>query len=357
MDKHDSSLPRQFFAGCTLPMPADAERIGLAHGEGGRLSRKLIQERILPKLRPHSGVHFEDAAVLSLPSSQLAFCTDSFVVLPLFFPGGDIGRLAICGAVNDLIVRGATPHSISLALIIEEGFPLAMLDMILDSVAAAAKECRVTVVAGDTKVVPRGAVDGLFICTSGVGAMAEPAPAGPTQLQSGDALLVSNSVGRHGVAILAAREDLRFDPPPRSDCGPLLNPVQALRDAGIEIRAMRDATRGGVAAVLHEWAAESNRTLYVDEQLLPVTAEVRAACELLGLDPLHLANEGAMVVAVPGPSAAAARNALRSVRESSSAELIGHVLERSNHAVLVRRTLGREQPLDDPQGAPLPRIC
>lgn len=357
MSKHVASPSSQFAQGCTPPMTADTERICLAHGEGGRLSRKLIQERILPKLRPHSGVDFDDAAVLSLPSNQLAFCTDCFVVLPLFFPGGDIGRLAICGTVNDLAVRGATPLYLSLALIIEEGFPLAMLDAILDSVAAAAQECRVTVVAGDTKVVPRGAADGLFICTSGVGSMAEPAPQGLGQLQPGDALLVSNFIGRHGIAILAAREELEFDPPPRSDCAPLLSPVQALRDAGIEVRAMRDATRGGVAAVLHEWAAESNRTLFVDEQHLPVTADVRAACELLGFDPLHLANEGAMLVAVPDSSADAARNALRAVAESSGAEIIGRVMDRTNHPVLVRRALGREQPLDDPQGAPLPRIC
>jgi hydrogenase expression/formation protein HypE len=338
-------------------MTADVERICLAHGEGGRLSRKLIQERILPKLRPHGAMSFDDAAVLPRPANQLAFSTDSFVVWPLFFPGGDIGRLAICGTVNDLVVRGATPLYISLALIIEEGFPLATLDEILESVAAAAQECGVIVVAGDTKVVPRGAADGLFICTSGVGAMVEPAPLGPGKLQPGHALLVSNFIGRHGVAILAAREDLEFDPPPRSDCAPLLRSAGALRDAGIEVLAMRDATRGGVAAVLHEWAAESKRTLYVDEQALPVTVEVRAACELLGLDPLHLANEGAMLVAVPDSSAEAARNALRAVAESCGAEIIGRVMDRTNHPVLVRRALGREQPLDDPQGAPLPRIC
>jgi len=338
-------------------MSADEERISLAHGEGGRLSRKLIQERILPKLRPRSGVSFEDAAVLPLPSHQLAFCTDCFVVWPLFFPGGDIGRLAVFGTVNDLVVRGAKPLYLSLAFVIEEGFPLATLDKILDSVAAAAQECGVSVVAGDTKVVPRGAADGLFVCTSGVGAMVEPAPPGPTMLQTGDVLLVSNSIGRHGIAILAAREDLEFDPQPRTDCAPLLGPVQALRDAGIEVRAMRDATRGGVAAVLQEWAAESNRTLVVDEQRLPITAEVRAACELLGLAPLHLANEGAMLVAVPAAFAAAAQNALRSVSESSHAEIIGQVSDRANHPVLVRRSLGSAQPLDDPQGAPLPRIC
>lgn len=357
MSKLVASPPSQFAQSCALSMTAEAERISLAHGEGGRRSRKLIQERILPKLRPHAAVNFDDAAVLTLPSNQLAFCTDCFVVLPLFFPGGDIGRLSVCGTVNDLVVRGATPVYISLALILEEGFPLATLDAILDSVAAAAQECRVTVVAGDTKVVPRGAADGLFICTSGVGSMAEPAPRGPGQLQPGDVLLVSNFIGRHGIAILAAREGLEFDPPPQSDCAPLLSPVQALRDAGIEVRAMRDATRGGVAAVLHEWAAESNWTLYVEEQRMPVTADVRAACELLGLDPLHLANEGAMLVAVPESSADVARNALRAVAASSGAEIIGRVMDRANHPVFVRRALGREQPLDDPQGAPLPRIC
>jgi len=231
------------------------------------------------------------------------------------------------------------------------------LRRVLESAASAATRCRVRVVTGDTKVVPRGAADGLFVNTSGIGAMILPAPAGPTALQPEDELVVSGPIGRHGVSILAARERLGFDPQPVSDCGSLVPLVQALRDAGIPIRSMRDATRGGVATVLHEWAERSGCTLTIDEALIPVTPEVRGACELLGLDPVHLANEGTMVVAVERGAGSAAVKALHAVDKGQRAACVGKVSPRSGVPVTIRRAIGREQPLDEPRGAPLPRIC
>jgi hydrogenase expression/formation protein HypE len=290
-------------------------------------------------------------------SGELAFTTDSFVVSPLFFPGGDIGTLAVYGTINDLAVAGARPRWISLSLILEEGLSMRILDRVLASVANAARECGVTVVTGDTKVVPRGAVDKLFINTSGIGEFVLARYTGPESLRPDDELLVSGPIGRHGVAIMAAREQLDFQPCPESDCAPLVSAVDALRQAKIPVKAMRDATRGGVAAVLYEWAAACDATMAVEEQRLPITGEVRGICELLGLDPLHVANEGTMVVAVPSGCAEAAIQAMHSVNVSSKAAIIGRVQPKVLSPVLVQRGLGRFRPLDEPVGAPLPRIC
>jgi hydrogenase expression/formation protein HypE len=287
----------------------------------------------------------------------IAITTDGFVVSPLFFPGGDIGRLAVFGTVNDLAVSGARPRWISLAMILEEGLPLATLDRALAGIAAAAAEARVEIVAGDTKVVPRGAADGMFLTTAGVGEFVEPAPPGPAALTNGDALLVSGPIGRHGVAVLSAREQLGFEPAPASDCALLLPAVEAMRAAGVPVRAMRDATRGGVAAVMHEWAEACGLTLTVDQQQIPLTDDVRGACELLGLDPIHVANEGTMLVAVPPDAVEAALAALRSVPVSAAAAHIGRIGPRRVAPCLIRRSMGREIPLDEPAGAPMPRIC
>jgi hydrogenase expression/formation protein HypE len=317
----------------------------------------LLRERIGPALGRNSALQFDDAAVLPIISGELAFTTDSFVVSPLFFPGGDIGTLAIYGTINDLAVAGARPRWISLSLILEEGLPIRTLDRVLASIASAARECAVTIVTGDTKVVPRGAVDKLFINTSGIGELVTPRPVGPASIQPGDELLVSGPIGRHGVAVMAAREPFDFQPCPKSDCAPLLTAVDALRKADVPVRAMRDATRGGVAAVLHEWAAACGATMAIEEQRLPVTGEVRGICELLGLDPLHVANEGTMVVAVPPGCAEVALQAMRSGGVSSEAAIIGRVQPKAISPVLVQRGLGRFLPLDEPVGAPLPRIC
>jgi hydrogenase expression/formation protein HypE len=329
----------------------------LAHGEGGRLMRQLIQRRILPAVDSEYLRAAGDAAVLPACRGQLAMTTDSFVVSPLFFPGGDIGSLAVFGTVNDLVVAGADPRWISLALILEEGLEIALLERVLASVAAAAERVGVLVVTGDTKVVPRGAADKLFINTTGIGEMIGGSPAGPQELSPGDALIVTGPIGRHGMAVMVAREGLAFEPSPSSDSAPLAEAVRALQRASVPLRAMRDATRGGVGAVLHEWAEVSGQTLVVDEALLPVTPEVRGVCELLGLDPIHVANEGTMVVAVPAGCADEALNILRGVAETEHAVCMGRVEPRGVAAVVVERATGQRVPLDEPIGAPLPRIC
>lgn len=340
----------------SCPVQAPGETILLAHGEGGRLLRRLLVERVLPPLGL-DGAAAPDAALLTPLSPRLAFTTDSYVVSPLFFPGGDIGRLAVFGTCNDLLVSGARPLWISLALIIEEGLELALLERVLASVAESAREIGVRVVTGDTKVVPRGAVDRLFINTAGLGEVLGDPPPGPAALEIGDEILVSGPIAQHGVAVLAAREELGLSPPPRSDCASLNDAVNALRAAGIPVRAMRDATRGGVAAVLHEWADACGHALAIVERHVPLAEDVRGACELLGLDPLHIANEGTMVVAVESGAGASALEALHSVAISAGAAAIGQVVPREVSPVVVARGLGQPCPLDEPLGAPLPRIC
>ena len=239
---------------CPVPVTADGQRIALAHGEGGRLMRGLIRERVIAKLPGECLSEMEDAARLAKIDGPLAMTTDSFVVSPLFFPGGDIGSLCIFGTVNDLAVSGARPLYLSLSLILEEGLPLAVLDRILESISLAAKQTEVQIVTGDNKVVPHGAADGLFITTTGVGQLIDPVPPGGSALCEGDELIVTGPIGRHGMAVLCAREALALEPPPSSDCASLANVAQRLRDElGTRLRAMRDATRGGVGAVLHEW--------------------------------------------------------------------------------------------------------
>jgi hydrogenase expression/formation protein HypE len=319
--------------------------------------RQLIRRQIMSALDNEYLRFAGDAALLPACQGQLAMTTDSFVVSPLFFPGGDIGSLAIYGTVNDLAVAGAQPRWISLALILEEGLEIATLERVLKSVASAAKRVGVPVVTGDTKVVPRGAADKLFINTTGVGEIIGGAPIGPNALEVGDDIIVTGPIGRHGIAVMAAREGLEFEPPPLSDSAPLVGAAQALSKPGIAVRAIRDATRGGIGAVLHEWAEASGKTIAIEERLIPVTSEVRGACELLGLDPIHVANEGTMVVAVPQADTERALAALRTVAETAHAVCIGRVVSPSLASVVIQRGAQQRIPLDEPAGAPLPRIC
>lgn len=319
--------------------------------------RRLLRERVFPALGGALVASEGDSAVLPRAAGQMLFTTDSYVVSPLFFPGGDIGKLCVYGTVNDLAVAGAQPLWFSLSLILEEGLELSVLQSVLESIANAARQAEVMVVTGDTKVVPRGAVDGLFINSAGIGRLVEPPLAGPAGLRGGDELLVSGPIGRHGMAVMAAREQLDFDPCPQSDCQSLLPAVEALRQAKVPIVSLRDATRGGVAAVLHEWASVGGVTLAIDEANLPVTPAVGGMCELLGLDPLHVANEGTMVVAVRAGFAEAAVSALQTVPAGQQAAMIGRVQSPGGSPVVVQRGLGRYVPLDEPLGAPLPRIC
>jgi hydrogenase expression/formation protein HypE len=298
-----------------------------------------------------------DAAKLPALRGQLALTTDSFVVSPLFFPGGDIGKLAVYGTTNDLAVAGAVPRWMSLALIIEDGLPIDLLESVLSSIAEAARRVHVPVVTGDTKVVPRGAVDKLFVSSAGVGEFVKMPPPGPQALVDGDALIVSGPIGCHGMAVMTARENIDFEPAPHSDCASLMDAVAALRQADIPFRAARDATRGGVGAVLQEWARASGKSLVVEENRLPVLAEVRGACELLGLDPIHVANEGTMVIAVAEGDTDRALETLRAVPETKGAVRVGNVQVRRLSPVLIARGSGQLIPLDEPAGAPLPRIC
>ena len=344
-------------SGCPILSEDDRERITLAYGEGGRLSRQLIRERILTRFANDHLNALGDAALLTPRSRQLAFSTDAYTVTPLFFPGGDIGTLAVFGTTNDLAVSGAIPRWLSLSLIIEEGLPWSVLDRVLDSIQSASAIANVTIVTGDTKVVPHGAADKLFITTSGVGEVMESAPPGPRSLQPDDVLIVSGPIGCHGAAVLCAREKFDFDPVPTSDCASLSLPLVSLYSARLTPHAVRDATRGGVAAVLHEWADASELTCIIDESAIPITDCVRGICELLGLDPLNFANEGTFVLATKPESVESTLDLLRQHLVTHQAGVIGQVKPRRNSPVLVVRGIGREVALDEPFGSPLPRIC
>ncbi len=342
---------------CPLPLNPQDKIITLAHGEGGLLTRQLIEDVILPGLGKAAISSQDDAAVIDLPQNRIHFSTDSYVVTPLFFPGGDIGSLAINGTVNDLLVSGADPQWLTLSLIIEEGFSVKVLSDILSSISRAAQQAEIKIVTGDTKVVPRGAADGLYINTTGVGVPFSSLQLDPHKLQPGDQLIVTGSIGRHGIAILSAREELGFEPPPQSDCQSLREPVNKLLLAGVSIRAMRDATRGGLATVLHEWAALSGKSLTIDEEKLPVEKQTQSVCELLGLDPFFSACEGTMLLAVAKEEADIAVQALRESDVSKEATIIGEVQVRKSAPVTIRRILGIEQPIDEPIGSQFPRIC
>jgi hydrogenase expression/formation protein HypE len=319
--------------------------------------RKLIRERIVAKLGASVQVE-SDAADVGKIDGNVAITTDSFVVSPIFFPGGDIGSLAVFGTVNDLAMAGAVPLFLTLGLIIEEGFDFDTFDRVLDSIAESAKQCGVKIVAGDTKVVPRGAADGIFINTTGVGRFDSPRIPGAGSIIAGDCLIVSGSIARHGLAVLAARESLGFSPPPSSDAAPLHDIAAKLRQRlGGDLHALRDATRGGVAAVLHEWAAVSGQAMWIEETKLPLSAATRGICELLGLDPLFIANEGTFVAAVASHRASEAIEQLRLHPATRDAAIIGAARLPHISPVVIQRAIGVNQPLDEPIGALLPRIC
>ncbi len=341
---------------CPLPDYGNDKRISLAHGEGGRLSRELIEKCITSCLHNEHLAALDDAVRLPQFRGSPVFTTDSFVVSPLEFPGGDIGTLAVNGTVNDLAVSGAVPRWISLSLILEEGFPIAKLVRVLESIGMSARQADVLVVTGDTKVVPRGAADGLFVNTAGIGELKFPMP-GPGALSTGDELLVSGPIAQHGLAVLNQRERLEFDPPPHSDCAPLVDVTAALCQAKVPVRCMRDATRGGVAAVLHEWADVCRHTMQIESHAIPLSPEVRGVSELLGLDPLHIANEGTLVAAVPPGWVDKALAALHAIPRSRQAAHIGRVTESRISPVVIDSGIGKLVPLDEPSGAPLPRIC
>lgn len=329
-------------------------RVLLGHGGGGSLMQELIAGEFAA-LYSDRALLADDAARLELPQGPLAFSSDGYVVQPLEFAGGDIGRLAVVGTANDLAMVGARPLHLSVSLILEEGLPLALLRRLVASMAAAARQCGLTIVTGDTKVVERGKADGVFITTSGIGVCQSPGAIGPAAMAPGDQLLLSGDLGRHGLAILAARHGLELDPPVATDCAPLWPQVEALLQAGITLHALRDLTRGGLGSALLELAAVSGCDLWLDEQALSLAPGVESCCRLLGLDPLHLANEGRFVLALPADQAVAAA----AILAPSGGRWIGEVRAATGAAVQVRlrTSLGSQRLLAPFSGELLPRIC
>lgn len=329
------------------------DRIVLAHGGGGVLMRELIDGVILPALG-HGGGPLPDAAVLPGPG-ELAFTTDSFVVKPLFFRGGDIGSLSVHGTVNDLAVTGAEPLALSFSLILEEGLPIDTVRRVVSSAGAAARACGVSIVTGDTKVVARGEADGLFITTAGIGSRKLRAEPGLPREDS--RILVNGAIADHGIAVMSEREGIDFETAVRSDSAPVWPFVKALLEAGVEVHAMRDPTRGGLAACCAELAADAGLTVELDEKALPVRAGTRAACEILGLDPLTVANEGKIVAFVAAGDAERALDAWRAVPGGEKAALIGNAVARRSVSAYLRTRYGGERVIELPYGEELPRIC
>jgi hydrogenase expression/formation protein HypE len=333
------------------------ETIRMAHGAGGRTMADLIGRLFVPALDNAYLRQMADATLLQLGDQRLAISTDSFVVRPLFFPGGNIGSLAVHGTVNDLAMSGARPLWLTAGFILEEGLELAVLERVARSMAAAAADAGVVVVAGDTKVVERGHGDGLYINTTGVGVVPAGVDIGPGRVRPGDAVLVSGTVGDHGIAVLSQREGLSFQTELVSDSAPLHGLVQELLAAAPHTHALRDPTRGGVAAALNELAIASSVGIEFEESAVPVRPAVRAACEMLGFDPLAVANEGKLLAFVPPEEAAAALEALRSHRLGRDAAHIGVATAEHPGRVLARTAIGGRRVVDTPLGELLPRIC
>ncbi len=328
--------------------------ITLDYGSGGARTARLIEELLLPAFRNDALAQLGDGATLDL-TGPLVFSTDSFVVDPIFFPGGDIGKLSVCGTVNDLAMCGGVPRYLSLSFIIEEGFSFDDLNRIVTSIAETARSCGVSIVTGDTKVVERGHGHGIYINTSGIGNLAWP-DLSPRGIHAGDKVILSGTMGDHGTAVMLARSGLMDAAELVSDCMPLHGLAQAVLNAG-GVRVLRDPTRGGVATTLNEWVEGSSLSIELDEDALPVRDSVRSACEMLGLDPLYIANEGKLLAAVAPEAAQAALDALRSLPGGEQATVIGTVTEAYPGRVVLNTLLGGSRILSKLSGAQLPRIC
>jgi hydrogenase expression/formation protein HypE len=340
----------------SCPLPGTPQEVLLAHGGGGRLMHQLLEQIILPAFDSEPLRARHDGAVIELGGAKLAFATDGYVVSPLFFPGGDIGELAIYGTVNDLAMCGARPRWLSAAFVLEEGLPLETLERVVASMRAAAAKAGVEIATGDTKVVDRGKGDGVFVTTAGVGLVEHDRTIAPTSVCPGDAILLSGDLGRHGAAILIQREELGFEAEVESDCAPLHEPVLALLQAGLDVHCLRDLTRGGLASALCEVAAGAGLTLEIEESALPVGAAVRSVCEVLGLDPCHVANEGRFVCFLPADQAEAGLEVLRAHEVSAGAVRLGLAAE-GRGEVHMRTALGSIRLIEMLSGEQLPRIC
>ncbi|MBW8034820.1 MAG: hydrogenase expression/formation protein HypE [Planctomycetes bacterium] len=333
-------------------------KILLAHGGGGRLTSHLIEKTILPAFSNDTLDKLTDAASLDLTSASVCMTTDSYVVKPLFFNGGDIGKLAVCGTVNDLAVAGATPVALSLSLIIEEGFDIDTLEKILASAGATAKQAGIDIVTGDTKVVEKGAADGLFINTAGLGTRHENADIDFDRVTKTDKIIINGTLGDHGMTIISQREGIKFDSPLQSDCAVLSGLIADVLNSGANVKFMRDPTRGGVAAVLNEIAAASGFTIELDEPSLPIDETVRAAADMLGFDLLDIANEGKVVFVVDEKDAGKVVDICKNHELGKKAAIIGEVLDKEESPVVELKTkIGGRRIVQMPYGRDLPRIC
>lgn len=346
---------KDFNLSCPLPL-TDRKTIVLGHGSGGRLSAQLMRELFLPAFDNEILRKLDDQAVLTAGSERIAFTTDSFVVTPLFFPGGDIGQLAVNGTVNDLAMSGAQPLFLSAAFILEEGFPIDQLRLVTESMAKAARAAGVTIVTGDTKVVNKGSADKLFITTSGIGLLPNGTTISASLARAGDQIILSGTIGDHGMAVLSVREGLEMEGQIASDTAPLHSLVRAMLAAGT-IHALRDPTRGGLATSLCEIATTAQIGVEVRAGAIPVQPEVKAACEILGLDPLFVANEGKLVAFVPAASAQHVLMAMRQTPEGRQATIIGEAVQSHPGMVLLETEVGGRRILDLPLTEQLPRIC
>lgn len=347
-----------YFDGWTCPLPLrDYPNVVLGHGGGGKLSAELVQHVFLPAFQNDILQTLGDSAALEIGGARLAFSTDSFVVQPLFFPGGCIGDLAINGTVNDLAMSGAKPLFLSAGFIIEEGMPMPLLNRIGEQMGQAARRAGVRIVTGDTKVVDKGHGDGVFINTSGIGVIPEGVHIAPNLAQPGDVVLVSGTLGDHGMAIMSAREGLAFDTTIESDCAPLYDLVAAMLAVAPTIHVLRDPTRGGAASTLNEIASASKVGIVIEEIRLPIKPTVQAACEMLGMDALYVANEGKLIAIVPPSDADAVLDAMRTHPLGRDAAIIGRVVDDHPGMLVAKTALGATRIVDMQIGEQLPRIC
>jgi hydrogenase expression/formation protein HypE len=345
------------FEGYTCPVPIrPTDRVILGHGSGGTLSRDLLNRLFLPELGKAAPRALDDSAVVMIDGQRYALTTDSHVVSPLFFPGGDIGRLAICGTVNDLAMIGATPVALTCGFVLEEGLSFELLQQVVFSMKTAAQEAGVYIAAGDTKVVQKGSADQLFVNTSGVGRIADGVNISGTNAKEGDVVIISGTIGDHGIAVLSAREGLGFETTLESDVAPLNHLVQAMIGAG-EIHVLRDPTRGGLATSLVEISEQSNVAIEINEQNLPYKPAVKAACEMLGFDPLYVANEGKLVAFASEKDADKVLDVMKKTRYGENAAVIGKVLGTGKSQVRLKTAIGGTRLVDMLPGEMLPRIC
>ncbi len=352
----DSSLHSELILQCPIPI-SDYPKVLLAHGGGGKLMHNLIEKMFCAAFTNDILKQEHDSVQIELSGNNIAFTTDSYVVKPIFFSGGDIGSLAVNGTVNDLAMSGAIPKYLSLGLIIEEGFGMNDLWRVVQSIASAAKDAGVKIATGDTKVVDNGKGDGIFINTSGIGIIEHNLNISPKNIQRGDVIILNGDIGRHGIAIMAEREGLEFEHKIESDCAPLNEIIQNIINAGIDVHCLRDLTRGGLSSTLNELAATSHTEIIIDETTVPVREDVKGACEILGFDPMYVANEGKFIAIVPESDAQKCIEVMSTHKYGEGSAIIGNITQANEAIVKLKSRIGTTRILDMLSGEQLPRIC